>query len=106
MTNRKRKEKAKTTCLSLIWCVLEALRTEVVWEDTNERSTVAGSKKIIPLGDWYKFQPFIRRRGHIQASTSEAGTSSTAPPPAASQPTHSIVFKLFQKIDQMEHRNK
>ncbi|KAL4350476.1 hypothetical protein AHAS_Ahas10G0145800 [Arachis hypogaea] len=93
------------------------LRVEVVWEDAEEKLTVAGSKRIIPNGNW--FQSSTRRQGRRTTTTTEAyfiiissrpiSTLSTIWPAALlsfSQPIYRLVQQLFLWIDKMDHRNK
>ncbi|KAL4329204.1 hypothetical protein AHAS_Ahas13G0276700 [Arachis hypogaea] len=49
-------------------CLITELATEarVVWLTTDERPTIAESKKVIPHDDWYGFQPTSRRKGRCQ----------------------------------------
>ncbi|XP_020960120.1 uncharacterized protein LOC110263313 [Arachis ipaensis] len=88
-----------------------ARRAEVPWEPEDERPPIADCKKIIPHDK--RFGPLGHKPPTITTST-DAATSSAAPaaPPAsaapssASQPVYHLVHRLFEHLDQMEHRNQ
>ncbi|XP_025629466.1 uncharacterized protein [Arachis hypogaea] len=94
-----------------------ARRAEVPWELEDERPPITDCKKVILHGK--RFRPLGHRPPTTTTST-DVATSSAAPaappafaaPPAAaapssaSQPVYHLVHCLFERFDQMEHRNQ
>ncbi|KAL4316629.1 hypothetical protein AHAS_Ahas15G0304200 [Arachis hypogaea] len=89
-------------------------RAEVPWELAEEKPTVTDCKKIIPHSK--KFQT-LGYRPPFLTDSAEAATSSAAPsgpvapatttaPSPASEPIYHLMHRLFDRLDQMEHRNQ
>ncbi|QHN92941.1 uncharacterized protein DS421_17g588350 [Arachis hypogaea] len=90
-------------------------RADVPWELADEKPPAADCKKIIPHSR--KFQalgyrpPFLTASGEAATSSAAPSSSTAAPapptaPPPASEPIYHLVHRLFQQLDQMEHRNR
>ncbi|KAL4288544.1 hypothetical protein AHAS_Ahas19G0296800 [Arachis hypogaea] len=99
-------------------------QAEVPWEDGDERPVVVGAKKVIPHGNWFGPQSSTRHQGRrAPTTTTKAATSSAVARPSALRSTPSApsiptapsstsqliyrhVQRLFERIDEIQHRNK